>query len=147
MGAQIWPCRKKVKGQRSNYNHHLNKHSRPWVPNAIYQDSISKLSWFWRRRFLGLFTIYGHSGHLVQWHGTVPTYCQYPFNREVILLLQNKFLLKSTKGLWRDVKNWFLRWRLWRPSWILNQLNFSYFVSTRHPDAPHQVSIQLDHSL
>ena len=28
------------------------------------QDSASKLSWFWRRRFLYAFTIYGHGGHL-----------------------------------------------------------------------------------
>ena len=42
----------------------MNKFGRPWVPYAIYQDSASKLSWFWRRRFLSTFTIYRHGGHL-----------------------------------------------------------------------------------
>ena len=31
------------------------------------------------------------------------------FDPEVALLLQSKFQLKSTKGLGRDVKNWFSR--------------------------------------
>ena len=63
-------------------------------------------------------------------------------------LQQRKFRFKSTKGLGKKVENWFSRWRLWQPSWIFNRLiNFSYFVSTRRPDAPHQVSTQLDHSL
>ena len=55
--------------------------------------------------FLSLFNIYGHGGHLVQWHGTIRTNCQYPFNPEVILLLQSKFRLKSTIGLGRNVEN------------------------------------------
>ena len=37
------------KGQRSTYDHHLKQFGRPWVRNAIYHDSASKLSWFWRR--------------------------------------------------------------------------------------------------
>ena len=67
------------------------------------------------------------------------------FNPEVILLLQNKFWLKATKGLQRNVENWFSRWRLWQPCWIFDLLSFSYFVSTRRPNAHHQVSIQLDY--
>ena len=142
--VQIWPCWKR---SMVNLRPPFNKHSRPWVPDATYKDSTSKRSWFWRTRFLSLFTTYGHSSHLVQWRGTIQTYCQYPFNREIILFLQSKFQLKSTKGLGRDVKNWFSRWQLRWPSWIFNQLSFSYFVSTRNPDAPHPVSIQLEHSL
>ena len=65
-GAQIWPCSKNVKCQSTTiiwtttYDHHLNKFDRPWVPNAIYQGSASKLSWFWRWRFLSVLSIYGH---------------------------------------------------------------------------------------
>ena len=70
------------------------------------------------------------------------------FLSKVVLLLHSKFLLKSTKGLGRDVKNWFSRWWLWQSAWVFDPLiNFSYFVSTRRPHAPHQVSMQLDHSL
>ena len=43
------------KDQRSTFDHHLNKFCRSWVPYAIYQDSASKPSWFWRRRFLSVF--------------------------------------------------------------------------------------------
>ena len=34
-----------------------------------------------------------------------------------------------------------------QPSWIFNWLSFKYFVFTRCPNVPHQVSTQLDHSL
>ena len=49
------------------------------------------------------------------------------FNPEVVLLLQNKFWLKLTKGLGKDVKNCF-------------------FKMEAVADAPHEVSTQLDHS-
>ena len=49
--------------KRSTFRHHL------------YQDSALKLSWFSRRRFLSLFTIYRHDSLLVQWHSTIPTNC------------------------------------------------------------------------
>ena len=50
-------------------NHKYPFDRRPHMKSGdtIYQDS--KLSWFWRRRFLSLFTICGHGSHLVQWHG------------------------------------------------------------------------------
>ena len=49
-----------VKGQRSTWSHHLNKHGSTWVPNAAYQVSVTLAIRFWRRRFLKGFTIYGH---------------------------------------------------------------------------------------
>ena len=35
------------------------------------------------KKILSVFTIheYGHSGYLVQWHGTIKTHFQYPFDR------------------------------------------------------------------
>ena len=50
--------------ERLTYDHRLKKFGRSLVPNAIYQDSALKLSWFWKRRFLSVFTIYGHGGCL-----------------------------------------------------------------------------------
>ena len=41
------------------------------------------------------------------------------------------------------VKNRFSRSRPWWPSWILDLNDFSYFLSTSHPDASYQVSSQL----
>ena len=43
----------------------------------------------------------------------------------------------------RKAKNRFSRWRPWRPSWISDRHDFSYFWSTSHPDASYQVSSQL----
>ena len=44
-----------------------------------YQDSASRLSWFWRRRIGNCFiTISGHGGHLVQWCATVWKNCNTP---------------------------------------------------------------------
>ena len=62
------------------------------------------------------------------------------FDPQVILLLQSKFRLKSTKGFKRDVENLFSRRRLCRPSWIFDRLSFRYFDSIRRPDAPHQLN-------
>ena len=42
-----------------------------------------------------------------------------------------------------EVKNRFSRWWPWRPSWITDRNDYSYFCSTRHPDASYQVSSQL----
>ena len=52
-------------------------------PNAIYQDLASKLSCFWRKRLLSVFTIYRHGGHLVHWRGTIRTNYQYLSNRRL----------------------------------------------------------------
>ena len=40
-------------------------------------------------------------------------------------------------------KHTFLRLRPWQPSCISDRNNFSYILSTRHPDASYQVSSQL----
>ena len=41
-------------------------HGSTWVPDATYQVSRSLVNWFWGRRFkfLKVFTIYGHGGHI-----------------------------------------------------------------------------------
>ena len=63
------------------------------------------------------------------------------FDPEIVLLLQRKFRLKSTKVLGRNVENWWSRWRLWQPSWIFDRhISFGHCMSTRRPDAPHQLS-------
>ena len=69
------------------------------------------------------------------------------FDLKVVLLLQSKFQLKSTLFGKRCLK---LIFKMVAVAAILNFQSaqfYSYFVSTRHPDAPHHVSTQLDHSL
>ena len=44
--------------------HHSNKFGTACVPDAVYQVSCSLDSWFQRRRFLKVFTIYEPGSHL-----------------------------------------------------------------------------------
>ena len=55
-----WP----YKWPRSIHCHHLNKFGCTWVPDAVYQVLRSTASWFWRRIFFKVFTIYGPGSHL-----------------------------------------------------------------------------------
>ena len=51
--------------KRSNVNVRRN-FDRPHVPDDLCKDSAPRHSRFWRRRFLMVFIIYGHGGHLGQ---------------------------------------------------------------------------------
>ena len=53
------------------YDHHFSNFGRPPVPYDLCKDSAPRLPRIWRRRVLKVFTIYGHSGHLVQWTTTI----------------------------------------------------------------------------
>ena len=64
------------KSQRSNYDEHLNKLGRPWIPDGIYHDSSSTLSCFWRRTFLSVFTTHVHGGHTEQFDQLVKPFRQ-----------------------------------------------------------------------
>ena len=52
--------------------------------------------------------------------------------KQVTLMLPSKFGVKWSFGSGEKAKNRFSRWR---PSWISDRHNFSYFWSTSHPDA------------
>ena len=84
MGVQIWPCRKRSKvnlrPSDGPWWHYLTKVGRTWVPYAIYQDSASKLSWFWRIKFLNVcYHIWARRPFCSV--ARVQTNCQYPFDR------------------------------------------------------------------
>ena len=55
----------------SMYNHYFSNFGRPPVPDDLSKDSDPRHPQFWRRRFLKVFTIYGHGGHLDQWTVTI----------------------------------------------------------------------------
>ena len=57
------------------------------------------------------------------------------FDLQVTLMLPTKFRVNWLLGLGEEVKNRFSRWLSWRPSWISDWHDFSYFLSTSHPDA------------
>ena len=55
----------------SIYNIYFSNFGRPPVPNDLCKDSAPRHPQFWRRRFLKVFTIYGHGGNLGQWTATI----------------------------------------------------------------------------
>ena len=59
-----------VKGQMTMYDHHFSNFGRPPVPDDLCKDSAWRHPLFWRR-FLKVFTIYGHGGHLGQWTASI----------------------------------------------------------------------------
>ena len=61
------------------------------------------------------------------------------------LKIENGRLNPNASMIWEN-KSKFRGW-LWRSSLIFYPFRFSYFVSSRCPDAPHQVSTQFDHCL
>ena len=89
IGKQTWPRRKKVNGQTSMYDHHFSNFSWPPVPDCLCKDSVPRHPLFWRRRFLKVYTIYGHGGHLGKWttfilaifHSPVPRRLQMKFEQ------------------------------------------------------------------
>ena len=54
------------------------------------------------------------------------------FDLQVALILQTKFLVNGPFGSGEEAQN---RLSSWRPSWISNRNDFSYFWSTGHLDA------------
>ena len=62
------------------------------------------------------------------------------FDLQVTPMLPSKFGVNWPFGSGEEAKNIFSRWR---PSWISDRNDFSYFWSTGHPDASYQVSSQM----
>ena len=56
------------------------------------------------------------------------------FDLQVTLMLPGKFGVNWPFGSEEEAKNRFSRLRPWRPSWISDRHDFSYFWSTSHPD-------------
>ena len=59
-----------VKGQMSMYDHHFSNFGRPPVPDDLCKVSGIRHPRLWRSRFLKVYTIYQHGGHLGQWTAT-----------------------------------------------------------------------------
>ena len=81
----------------------------------------------------------GHDGHFGFQIGTILAI----FDLQDTLMLPTKFQVNWPFGSGEEEKN---RLSRWRPSWISDGNDFSYFWSTSHPDASYQVSSQLPFS-
>ena len=60
------------------------------------------------------------------------------FYLQVTLMLPTKFGVSWPFGFEEEVKNRFLRWQPWWPSWISNQNDFSYFDLLVTPMLPNK---------
>ena len=58
-------------------------------------------------------------------------------------MLPSKFGVNWPFGSGEEAKNRFSRWLSWRPSWISEWNDFSYFLSTSHPSASYHLWSQL----
>ena len=65
------------------------------------------------------------------------------FDLRVTPMLPTKFLVNLPFSSGEEAKNRFSRWPPWRPSWISDRHDFSYFWSISHPNASYQVWSQL----
>ena len=65
------------------------------------------------------------------------------FDLRVTPMLPTKFRVNWPFSSGEEAKNRFSRWLPWRPSWISDWHNFSYFWSTSHPNVSYDVWSQL----
>ena len=65
------------------------------------------------------------------------------FNLPVTPILPTQFQVNWPFGSGEEAENRFSIWPPWRPSWISDPNDFSYFWCTSHSDASYQVSSQL----
>ena len=87
------------KGQMSIYNIYFSNFGRPPVPNDLCKVSPPRHPRFWRRRFLKVFTIYGHGGHLGQLTVTILAIFHFPNLRK----LHMKFVQNWPRGSREEV--------------------------------------------
>ena len=80
------------KGQTSMYNNYFSNFGGPLVPDDLCKDTAPRHPRFWRRRFLKVFTIYGHGGHLGQRTATILAIFHSPNLRRLHLKFEQNWL-------------------------------------------------------
>ena len=76
----------------SIYDLYFSNFGRPPVPDDLCKDSAPRHPLFWRRRFLKVFTIYGHGGHLGQWTATILANFRSPNLRRLHIKFEQNWL-------------------------------------------------------
>ena len=99
-----------------------------WVPTSGL-GALEEITWQTDER------VQSHGGYLAFPNETILAI----FHLQVTLMTPTKFKVNWPLGSGEEAKNWFSRWPLWRPSLISNRISFSYFWSTSHPYASHQI--------
>ena len=111
---QTWPCRKIGQGQLRTAQ----------GPNASYQATRSLAFWFWRRRILKGFTIYGRGGHL----GHVTQTPRTNFRSPIPLRLHKKFGFDWPSGFWEEDL-----WKWWTDGQRTDDGAWLYYKLTNEP--------------
>ena len=83
----------------STYDNSFSNFGRLLVPDDLCKDSAPWSSQFWRRRFLKVFTIYGHGGHLGQLTATILAIFGFP----TLMWLHMKFEQNWLRGFRGEV--------------------------------------------
>ena len=76
----------------SIYDIYFSNFGRPPVPDDLCKDSVPRHPRFWRRRFLKVFTMYGHGGHLGQWTATILANFRSPILRRLHMKFEQNWL-------------------------------------------------------
>ena len=63
------------------YDHRFSNFGIPPVPDDLCEDSVPRHPLFLRRRFLKVFIIHGHGGHLGQWTANILAIFRFPIKK------------------------------------------------------------------
>ena len=88
-------------------------------------NQVSSQLVFWFRRQRGKY-IFKEAAMAATWDFSIKTLVAI-FDLQVTLILLTKFRVNWHFGSEEEVQNRFSRWRPWRPSWIYDRNDFSYF--------------------
>ena len=84
------------------YNHHFSNFGRPPVPDDLCKDSAQRHPQFWRRRFLKVFTVYEHGGHLGQWTLTILAIFGSPYLRRLHIKFEQHWPRGFREVIWNS---------------------------------------------
>ena len=80
------------------YDYHFSNFGRFPVPNNLCKVLAPRHLQFWKRRFLKVFTIYGHGGHLSQWTATILATFHSPTRRRLYMKFEQHWPKASEKS-------------------------------------------------
>ena len=103
-----------LRSQTTMYDHHFSNFGIPPVPDDLGKDSAHRHPLLWRRRFLKVFTIYGHGGHCGQWTAAILGIFRSPNLRRLCIKFE-QHLPKGFRGevVWNSEH--FLHTNVWCP--------------------------------
>ena len=84
------------------YNNYFSNSGRPLISDDFCKDSATRHPLFWKRRFLKVFTIYGHGGHLGQWTATILAIFRFPNLRRLHMKFEQHWPRGFREVIWNS---------------------------------------------